>query len=505
MADLLSEETSANSLHIEQYLGLWMIEPHAFQKQVDFVNGPNFGQHLQQMNGHEVKTAPTIRYYVPTAMLKHDKSPSGLTCLEQLSNKMPRHAVQGLKQAGLQSAASSGLIAEFVVSGTMTKNGSSMSEAGSTRLLVRAVNDALQNDAIVGAMFTVETPGGQAFGTKELADAVWEFSQVKASVTFIDDMMASAGVFAFSQTKKIFANSPAAFVGSVGTLMKLVDSSEAASKEGYKVMVIGTGELKGFGTPGTPLSDGGVEMWKNLVGAMQTEFDAAYQRARKPTAEQFAKIKTAGLFPASEAVGLGLIDGIRSKEAALAELRAMVPSNKKGRKMSQETEGNAPQAASLAELKQACPGASADFLIAAIDGELSAKAASSKWCASLSADNGKLELANTELTAKVAQLTEEIATLKAGHEKAVTELKAEHAVALAKAGGQKPAAGTFQPLPEGGTQTVVEGSVSAVEQWNEGVKELMAAGKTKQVATQTLARQNPDLHRAYLAAVNSRS
>lgn len=505
MADLLSGSESG-ALHFEQYVGLWLCEQTALQKHVDFVNGPNFGQHLQSMSDGEVKTAPTIRYYAQTASVPHSKSVSGLTCIEQINDKMPRHAIQALKQqAGMQAAASSGLIAEFVVSGTMTKNGSSLSEAGSTRLLVRAVNDALQNDAIVGALFTVETPGGQAAGTKELADAIWEFSQVKASMTFAEDLMASAGVFAFSQTKKVYANNSAAMIGSVGTLMRLIDSSEAAAKDGYKVVTLGTGELKGFGTPGTPLSDAGIEMWRGLVNAMQSEFDSAYQRARKPTTEQYSKIKTAGVFPASEAVGLGLIDGIRSKEAALAELRAMVPSNKKGRKMSLETEGNAPQAASLAELKQACPGANSDFLVAALDKGLTSKAASSEWCAKLSADNGKLELANTELTAKVTQLTEEIATLKASHEKAVTELKAEHAVALAKAGGQKPVAGTFQPLPEGGTQTVVEGSVSAVEQWNESVKELMAAGKTKQVATQTLVRQNPDLHRAYLAAVNSQS
>lgn len=434
-------------LNLEQYLGLWSIEETVFLQQWELLGRLDLLAHMQS-------------------------------------------AV--VKQAADSARLPDSNIVQIAIRGTMTKSGSSLSDAGSTIRVRQEVRAARRDPNVDAVLFVVDTPGGTVAGTSELAQDIWDLSQEKPTATFVQDMLASAGLMAFSQVRKVYANTPGAIVGSMGTYFGMYDRSGEAEQKGIRPVLIRTGDLKGSGFDGLEISDAVKAMWQAVVDENQNGFVAAIQRSRKPTAEQMAELSRGGVYSALAATSLGLVDGIRSYEAVVAELRGMIP-KKKGSKMS-DSQDNKPRAASLNELKAVCDGADASFLLAQLEQDVTVEAAQKAWSRQQAATI--LDL-NQKLTASQA----ETVAAKAAHDTEVAALKATHATELAKV----KSGGKFAPLPEqSGGQGGDESTVSAKDRWAKAKAELVAKGKTAADAVQILAATNVELHQAYLAECNAK-
>lgn len=482
----LSQE--ASSLNLSQYHGLWSIDGDAFRNHIGMVSALDWKSHLA---ANPVKQHVTWNLY---GLEGHRLL--GVDCRTQSLGDAVSQVAGGKN--------SNGLVMEIVCRGAMTKQGSSLSDAGSTVRMRQAIREAATNEDIAAVLFTVETPGGTSAGTDELASEIWDLSQQKPTVTFAEDMMASAGLWAFSQSNKVFANSSGAIIGSHGTYMLMLDSSAEEEKAGRKWVLVKTGDLKGGGVGGLPITDAVIEQWQSVVDAAQENFTAAYARARKPTASQSKELMRGGVFSASDAERLGIIDGVRSKSAAFAELRSMVSGGKrKGSRMASETNTTAP-AATVAELKQAFPKASAEFILSMAEGKTMAQAQSA-WASELQSRNEKLESQLAELNSHIKASQDALASAKAEHEKAMADLKVAHATALAEATAKagKP---KFPPHEDkiASNGDADGGTATAKSQWDAAIKSLTDGGMTKQAAVSKLARERPELHKAYIEEVNSR-
>lgn len=132
----------------------------------------------------------------------------------------------------------------------------------------------------------------------------------------------------------------------------------------------------------------------------------------------------------------------------------------------------APKAATIQELKAACPNADAAFLMAQMEASATVEAAGKAWMGELT----------SRLTAKDA----EIAAIKNAPPAPV------------------PTAGV-DPLPAGGGKP--EGGAGAggdpMAEFQEKVADLVKLGKPQHVATATVARKFPELRAAYVAAHNA--
>ncbi|HZZ77198.1 MAG TPA: S49 family peptidase, partial [Gemmataceae bacterium] len=122
------------------------------------------------------------------------------------------------------------------------------------------------------------------------------------------------------QASQIFANSPTAQIGSIGTFMVVYDMSEAAAKEGIKVHRFATGPLKGAGAKGTPLTEEQRAHLQQITDESQTAFDGAVKRGRGLTDKQLADVRTGGVWTAQNAMDRKLIDGVRPLGKTLDEL-----------------------------------------------------------------------------------------------------------------------------------------------------------------------------------------
>lgn len=219
----------------------------------------------------------------------------------------------------MESGKGNNSIARVILRGSMMKGQSSFGGT-STVQLRRDIRQAVNDPNVSGILLDIDSPGGTVAGTADLAAEVKTARKKKPVWAHIDDLGASAAYWVASQADQVFANDKTALVGSIGTLMTVYDYSGRAEKDGVRAHVFATGPLKGAGVPGAPISDEQASYFQSLVNESQTSFDAAVRTGRGMNATQLAAVRTGGVFSATQALDLKLIDGIRSIDRTLEAL-----------------------------------------------------------------------------------------------------------------------------------------------------------------------------------------
>lgn len=209
-------------------------------------------------------------------------------------------------------------VAMISLAGSLTK--SPTWSGTSTVQARREIRAASADPNVSGILLAIDSPGGTVAGTSDLAAEVKAARKRKPVWAHVDDLAASAAYWIASQADAVYVNSPTAFVGSIGTVLTVLDMSAAAEKEGIKVLRFSTGPLKGAGEPGTEITDEQKAEFQKLVEDAQTHFDAALKSGRGLTDRQLSAVRTGGLFSAKEAIDRKLIDGIRPLDATLTAL-----------------------------------------------------------------------------------------------------------------------------------------------------------------------------------------
>lgn len=410
--------------HVEQYLGVWAIEPASFD------------------------------------------------ALWQTARSLDLKNAIGTRSAQVAATSSkNGEVAVVEIRGAMTKYGSSLSGAGSTVNIRSAIRSAASDPSIGSIVLVIDSPGGTVAGTQELAADIRSAKQKKPVVAFVEDMAASAGYWVASQATAIYANTDSAFVGSVGTFVAMYDYSAAFAEAGIKPVVVKTGEYKAAGTPGTEINAKQIEMYQGLVNSIQKEFSSSVRKSRSLSDDQMSTVTTAELFTASRAQALGLIDGVKSYEQVLAEANKLAKQSAKGKAVSETTSTPSVTAAAI---REACPGCTSEFVAKRLE-----IGASLDECRS--AHMELLQVKNEQLTEQVKSLEEKLAK----SEEAFENLKASK--------------GKHAPV---GSAPEEKKASSAVDDFKAAVDEKVKAGMARDKALKAVVKENPELHKAYLAAVN---
>lgn len=384
-------------------------------------------------------------------------------------------------------------VAVVELEGAITKAGSRFgSSAQDVRQKLLA---AAQDPEVHAIVLKIDSPGGSMRGIDELAQAVAAADAAKPCYAYVEDLGASAAYFVASQARKILANRTA-LVGSIGTYIVLVDMSAAAEQAGIKVCVVKSGEHKGAGVPGTPISDEMLAETQRLVDDAHDLFVRAVASGRKLSLARTRELADGRVHTAPEAKTLGLIDAIQGFDALLDSLAAKKPKSqtqtksKGARAMSEETtipETVAPRAATLQELKAELAGADANFLLAQLETSATLPQASKAWIAELTARNKTAAEKATTAEAKLAELEKHRAATRPGTE------------ALAPADAAEKGDNAISAW-----ESLVEAELKAMKELGLSGKGRTAGGlSARQRAAVTAAEKHPEAHAAYLKAYNT--
>lgn len=177
---------------------------------------------------------------------------------------------------------------------------------------------AAGNDPDVGRiLLVIHSPGGSVYGVPEAAAALREVGKRKKMVASINYLGASAAYWLAATASEIVAT-PSALVGSIGAAIRHVSFARAAEMEGVDVTDISEPASKRDVTEFKPLSETGKAELTRIVHAAYQDFKTDISATRRldfaVNGEQYGRV-----VPASDALGLKLIDRVVTFDAVLGE------------------------------------------------------------------------------------------------------------------------------------------------------------------------------------------
>lgn len=183
------------------------------------------------------------------------------------------------------------------------------------------VAEAADNADIKAILLSLDTPGGHANGTAKLSRFISDVSsKVKPVVTFNDGSMASAGLWYGTAVSQVVSDEDSR-TGSLGVLALHLDYTKMLENDGVKATVLRTSPYKALGNPYEPLTEEAKKSMMEDLNAMHNSFVNAVAVNRNiDPAEVQKKIATGKMYPAKQALELGVVDRILSLDETVARM-----------------------------------------------------------------------------------------------------------------------------------------------------------------------------------------
>ena len=182
------------------------------------------------------------------------------------------------------------------------------------------LREAMGNKAVTSILFDIDSPGGNVAGATEFAALVREARAKKPVIAQIQYTGASAAYWLAASATKVYA-APSAMVGSIGVFTIHEDLSKALEAEGIRITYIAAGKYKVDGNETSPLTDDVRARWQSKVDHAYTRFTADVSKGRGVALGDVTGGYGEGdTVTATEALRLGMIDGISTLEETLARV-----------------------------------------------------------------------------------------------------------------------------------------------------------------------------------------
>jgi len=176
---------------------------------------------------------------------------------------------------------------------------------------------ALADPSVTGILLDVDSPGGEASGSFELARRVREATAVKPIWAVANDAAFSAAYAIASSAERILVTETGG-VGSIGVIALHIDQSVKDANDGYRYTAITAGRHKNDFSPHEPLTD-------TAKSELQSEVDRLYDifvghvAAMRGLPEMAVRATEAALYFGPNATAAGLADAVGTLEATLTE------------------------------------------------------------------------------------------------------------------------------------------------------------------------------------------
>ncbi len=217
-------------------------------------------------------------------------------------------------------------VAVLPIHGVIAKRMNLFSEISggvSTELLARDLDQALADPDVNSIILDIDSPGGTVDGTSELGGRVLAAREQKQIIALANGTMASAAYWIGSAASRVFVAAETTVVGSIGVVATHMDQSERDKKLGITVSEISAGRYKRIASRHEPLSTEGRASIQGQVDYLYSLFvDAVAQQRGVDTETVLQNMADGRVFIGQQAIDAGLVDGISTLDALIAELAA---------------------------------------------------------------------------------------------------------------------------------------------------------------------------------------
>lgn len=208
-----------------------------------------------------------------------------------------------------------GNVALIPIEGAITGNGAQSfgSASISSKDIVTFIEDADDNPQVKVLLLEINSPGGSAVASDEIAAAVKRAQ--KPVVAYIREAGASGAYWIASAADHIIANRMS-ITGSIGVLSSYLEFSGLMEKYGVGYEQLIAGERKELGTPFKKLTEQERTILQQKLDKIHDFFIEEVAANRDLEVSQVQKIATGEFFLGVEALELDLVDQLGGKEEA---------------------------------------------------------------------------------------------------------------------------------------------------------------------------------------------
>ena len=172
---------------------------------------------------------------------------------------------------------------------------------------VEALDRLRQQDATVGVVLRIDSPGGAVAPSQEMYDAVWRLRARKPVVASLGNVAASGGYYVAAAADVVVAD-PGTLTGSIGAIMEIHNVATLAEKLGVSQTVVKSGRFKDVGQPLRPMTDEERVLLQRMVDDVLGQFVDAVARGRGMEAGRVRALADGRLYSGSQARDAGLVD-----------------------------------------------------------------------------------------------------------------------------------------------------------------------------------------------------
>ncbi|MCX6741963.1 MAG: signal peptide peptidase SppA [Candidatus Pacearchaeota archaeon] len=184
--------------------------------------------------------------------------------------------------------------------------------------IISFVNDAIKNKNVKAILFEIDSPGGSAVASKEIADAVKLARQNGIlTVAYIRETGASGAYWVASSCDYIVA-SPMSIVGSIGVIGSYLEYSGLLERFNVTYERLVGGQYKDIGSPYKELTPAEREILQNIINKIYDNFVNEVSVNRNISLSQTYNLANGLFYLGEDAKQLGLVDSVGTKEDAFA-------------------------------------------------------------------------------------------------------------------------------------------------------------------------------------------
>ncbi len=231
---------------------------------------------------------------------------------------MPKMDMVAFQRAPLAAAPEG--IAVIPIHGSLVKRSLGMEAASgltSYGEVAAMLDAALADPQVSGILLDIDSPGGEASGSFELARRVREVAAQKPVWAVANDAAYSAAYAIAASAQRLFVTETGG-VGSIGVIALHVDQSVKDAKDGYHYTAITAGAHKNDYSPHEPLSDAAKTELQGEVDRLYAIF-TEHVAAMRGLDLAAVRATEAGLYFGTNAVAQRLADGVQTLDATLSQ------------------------------------------------------------------------------------------------------------------------------------------------------------------------------------------
>jgi len=180
--------------------------------------------------------------------------------------------------------------------------------------IISQLDEAEKNPNVKAILIRVNSPGGSPAATQEIYEELKK--KEKPIVVSVSEVCASGAYYIASAADRIIANRSSS-VGSIGVIMQIPNYEELYEQLGLKYTTIKQGEFKDVGSPDRPVTEEEIKMLEAQLKEIYEQFISDVAQARNMEIDRVREMATGWVFLGTEALELGLIDGIGNYKDAI--------------------------------------------------------------------------------------------------------------------------------------------------------------------------------------------